>query len=498
MRDAITDLLDRFSRTRLLVLGEAVLDRYLCGTATRRCPEAPVPVVAVSHCVEAPGGAANVAANGAALGARVTYLAPMGDDTEATRLRAALAARGVGTEHLIAEPGRRTLLKERLVADGQVLARADSGSTAPPRPAEARALAERLAALLPTCDVVVVGDHGCGAVTPVMVALLGEWTGADPARLLAVKAKDLDRYRAARPTAVTLAYQQVVDRFGLRLLSGPTRVQQVMTEAERILAHAGADLVAVMCEADGVVLLTRGRLPHRIVTRPVPPAQMVGMGDTFLVTLALALAAGAEGPTAADLAAVAVHIVGGREGTAVCSAADLRAGLLGTAKVVQTPAALAARVATERAHGKRVVFTNGCFDLLHRGHVELLRRARALGDLLIVAVNSDASVRRLKGPTRPINGLADRLGVLAALDCVDLLVPFDDDTPAALIRVVRPDLYVKGGDYTRATLPEAAQVEALGGAVCILPLIDDHSTTALIERVRAPVERDEATLWRAT
>jgi len=180
-------------------------------------------------------------------------------------------------------------------------------------------------------------------------------------------------------------------------------------------------------------------------------------------------------------------VVVGKDGTAVCSTAELRALFAGGEKRVPDARALAQRVEAERAAGRRIVFTNGCFDILHRGHVTLLNRAKGLGDVLIVGVNADASVARLKGRGRPINALEDRLKVLAALSYVDYVVAFDDDSPRELIAAARPDIYVKGGDYTRDTLPEAALVESLGGAVCILPYVGDRSTSGIIERIRRVV-----------
>jgi D-beta-D-heptose 7-phosphate kinase/D-beta-D-heptose 1-phosphate adenosyltransferase len=201
--------------------------------------------------------------------------------------------------------------------------------------------------------------------------------------------------------------------------------------------------------------------------------------------LTLGLAAGASAPIAAELANAAAAVVVGKERTATCTAQELREFICADGKYISDPARLAARAESHRQNGRRVVFTNGCFDILHRGHITYLNQARALGDVLIVGVNSDDGIRRLKGPERPINTLEDRLHVLAALTCVDHLTTFDEDTPCNLVRLIRPDVFVKGGDYTRDRLPEAGVVEALGGTVHILPLVADRSTTNLIRRIRA-------------
>jgi D-beta-D-heptose 7-phosphate kinase/D-beta-D-heptose 1-phosphate adenosyltransferase len=221
-----------------------------------------------------------------------------------------------------------------------------------------------------------------------------------------------------------------------------------------------------------------------VFARPVHARSAVGAGDTFIAALSLALAAGANGRVAAEIATAAAAIAIGKDGTSTCSAAELRDCLGPQGKYDQDLQRLVQRVESYREQGRRVVFTNGCFDILHRGHIAYLNRAKALGDVLIVGLNSDASVSRLKGPERPINSLDDRAQVLAALSAVDHIVPFDDDTPIDLIRIVKPDVFVKGGDYTVESLPEAPTVAGMGGEVRILPYIDDQSTSRIIERVR--------------
>ena len=265
---------------------------------------------------------------------------------------------------------------------------------------------------------------------------------------------------------------------------GPGRVDFISASARRIQALSGARTVAVTLDVDGVMILESGRPPYRTYSRPETASRSVGSGDTFVAAMSLGLAAGAETPAAAELATAAAAVVLGKDGTAVCSAVELKDTISGGEKRVTDPAMMQPRLAYYRGQGKRIVFTNGCFDILHRGHVTLLNRAKGLGDVLIVGVNSDESVRRLKGQERPINSLEDRLKVLAALSYVDHVIPFDEDTPASIIEAVRPDILVKGGDYSRETLPETALVERLGGAVCILPFIEERSTTDIIERIR--------------
>ncbi|MGH3979373.1 MAG: D-glycero-beta-D-manno-heptose 1-phosphate adenylyltransferase [Pseudonocardiaceae bacterium] len=224
--------------------------------------------------------------------------------------------------------------------------------------------------------------------------------------------------------------------------------------------------------------------PYRTYANAQPTPHSVGAGDTFAATLALALAAGADTPTAGELASAAAAIVVTHAGTTVCPADALRQRLAGDDSSLTSPTGLITLVRRHRRQGRRIVFTNGCFDVVHRGHIACLTRAKALGDVLIVAVNTDDSVRRLKGPDRPLNPLDDRLRVLGALSCVDHLVAFNTDSPTELIEAIRPDVYAKGDDYEHDTLPEAPLVEFLGGEVVLLPYLKDYSTTGVIHRIR--------------
>ena len=488
----IADLAGRvwgFRGTRALVLGEAMLDSYLHGDAHRLSREAPVPIVTVADRIDAPGGGANTAVNVVSLGGEATLLSVVGDDDDGRRLSAALDAAGVEPGELILAAGRATLAKERVLAGNQMLVRMDSGTTAELDTALEDKLVDRLAAVYPECDVVIVSDYDYGVVTPRVVAALGELLADDP-RPLVVDARDLRRYRRLPVTAVKPNYGEA-----MRLLGEPERrgskerALQVASLADRLLEATGARMVAVTMDADGVFLFERGAEPYRTYCRPQTETQATGGGDTFVATLALALASGCRTPEAAELAGRAASIVVGRPGTATCSAADLQQALSISGKRIRDLDALRSRVEFHRSQGRRIVFTNGCFDIIHRGHITYLDRAKELGDLLIVGVNGDDSVRRLKGEGRPINGLDDRLAVLEALSCVDHVVAFDEDTPEALLETVRPDVFAKGGDYSRSTLPEAELVERLGGTVQILPLVDERSTTGIIARARSSEQR---------
>jgi D-beta-D-heptose 7-phosphate kinase/D-beta-D-heptose 1-phosphate adenosyltransferase len=476
-------IVETFAGLRVLVIGESMLDRYLHGSTSRLCPEAPVPVVELARSIDQPGGAANSAANAHRLGADVAFLSVVGDDLEGTTIISGLRELGVDPSNVLVQRGRRSLAKQRILAGSQLLVRFDQGDTAAPARATEDLLIDRLQLLWNRCDAAVVADYGYGVLTPRVIGGIGDLQRSQP-RVLVVDSKRLPLYQSARPTAVKPNYaeaQRLLNESGPFLPSA--RADWIASRGPRILELSGARIASVTLDTEGAFVFERDRPPYRTYATPEQGSRAAGAGDTFAAALALALAAGAETPAAADLASAAAAVVVGRDGTTCCSAADLRLRISPVGKRLADRSELAGCAEMHRRQRRRIVFTNGCFDILHRGHVSYLSRAKALGDILIVGVNSDAGIRRIKGPSRPINGLDDRLQVLSALSCVDHVVSFDEDTPCELIRVVRPNTFVKGGDYTRATLPEASLVEEFGGVIEILPFIADRSTSGIIARI---------------
>lgn len=477
-------LIDACARLKTLVIGDAILDEYVEGDTGRLCREAPVPIVTVARRHYAPGGAANAAANAAGLGSQVSLLTVMGNDCEGDRLCRLLEHHGVATDTILRRRTGCTLAKHRVVAGGQMLVRFDEGTARPVDQDEEQRLIRHLIDLVPECDVVIISDYGYGVVSPTVIKALRDLQRRVP-RILAIDSRySLELFREIGATVVKPNYDEALRLLGIADQAFSTRVDRLTAAGERILSLTGAQIAAVTLDTDGALLFERGRAPYRTYAHSASHACTTGAGDTFVSALALALAAGAHTPTAAELASAASAVVVSKGGTAVCSAQDVREHIAPEGKMILDPYRLSARIEWYRRRGSRVVFTNGCFDLLHRGHITYLSHAKALGDILIVGVNSDDSVRRLKGPVRPINSLDDRMQVLAALSCIDHLIAFDGDTPSDLLRAIRPDIYVKGGDYTRQTLPEAALVEGLGGSVQFLPYVEDQSTSGIIERVR--------------
>ncbi len=480
-------LVERFRGAEVLVVGDALLDGWLRGDSVRLSREAPVQVVAVGATETVPGGAGHTAVSAAALGAGVRLLAAVGDDADGALLRRELTVRGVPDADVLVVAGRRTLTKRRVTAGGQQLLRVDEGDEGPlPAPDEGRLL-QRLAALAAEADVVIVSDYGLGTLSGEAVALLGRVRPG----LLVVDARDPARWAPARPTAVKPNAVEAASLLGGWPAPGPhgavDRAAAVEAGGAALLTAAGARLAAVTLDVDGGVLLEAGQPAHRLwPPRRAPHAQAAGAGDTFTATFAVALATGAAPPAAAELAAAAAAVSVAAPGTTACGADELRATLLETGSPLLDLTRLGAVVRAHRLRGRRIVLTNGCFDGLHRGHVGYLDRAKALGDVLVVGLNSDASVRGLLGGGHPVHPVEDRAAVLAGLSCVDHVVAFDGATAAGLLEVVRPDVYAKGGDYTPEMLPETPVVQAQGGRIVLLPYLDpgqgDPRRAAVVRR----------------
>lgn len=474
---------DRFPRLRVLVIGDLMLDTYLSGSSRRLCPEAPVPVVDVHDRLHQPGGAANCAVNLARLGAETQVLGVLGEDCEGQTLRSLLQAEGIDTTKTPLAAGRTTLCKTRILSEEQVLVRFDQGDTSAVDPATQRQLCAALTAAFPRCDLAIVSDYSYGVLTPGVIRCLERLQRESP-KVLVVDSKNLGDYRTLQPTLCKPNYREALALLGLPCSErGGKRWERMQGLGPQLLEATGAACVALTLDSEGALIFEPGQWPYRTFATAVHSKTTAGAGDTYLCAFGLALASGAEVETAAEVAAAAAAIVVEKPHTATCTSAELRARLAGEPVHRNDLAALQLALEGYRRRERRIIFTNGCFDILHRGHIAYLEQAKRLGDVLVVGVNSDESIRRLKGPSRPINTFVDRVRVLSALSSVDHVIGFDDDTPHRLIEAVRPDVFVKGGDYSRATLPEAELVERLGGNVKILPFVADRSTSRIIDRI---------------
>ncbi len=472
----MTLALPRFDQAQVLVVGDVMLDRYWHGPTARVSPEAPVPVVKVEHAEDRPGGAANVALNIAALGAGARLFGLAGDDEAADALEARLAAARVHSDLQRVE-GQPTTTKLRIVSRHQQLLRLDFEE---PFAATASSdLMLRVSEHLAPAGALVISDYAKGAVGD-PAGLIRSARAAGVPVLVDPKGSDFRRYRGA--SLLTPNLQE------FEAIAGPCRDEAALLSAGlAMIAELELEALLITRGEHGMTLIRPQHSPLHMPAQAREVFDVTGAGDTVIAVLAAALAAGEALPVAVALANLAAGLVVGKLGTAVVSAPELRRAISqqqGSGRGVMSLDQLQVAVADARAEGERVVFTNGCFDIIHAGHVGYLEQARQLGDRLIVAVNGDDSVRRLKGSGRPINPVDRRMAVLAGLEAVDWVLSFDDDTPEALLRALRPEVLVKGGDYSREQVVGWEIVEGYGGEVRVLSFFDDCSTTAIVEKVR--------------
>jgi D-beta-D-heptose 7-phosphate kinase / D-beta-D-heptose 1-phosphate adenosyltransferase len=466
-------------RPRIAVIGDVMLDEWLHGSADRLCREGPAPVVDVAHRSIAAGGAANTAVNLAALGADVRLVSAVGADRSGEELLSELRSAGAATGFVAVRPDRHTTTKRRVVAADQLLLRLDDGDHDQPPLPDPAVLRPALAG----CAAAVVCDYGSGLLAGGVAAALDELRADIP--LLVVDAHRPQRWARLRPDLVTPNAAEAESLLGSPIPKEPEkRPEFLAARRSRLREATGARLVVVTLDRDGAVLLDADLPAHRTWAHPVPDNHTAGAGDTFCAAVTVGLCCGLPPVLAVELAQAAADVVVHRPGTSVCGAAELSQRLASYHGTALDHAQLASVVAAHRAAGRRIVFTNGCFDVLHRGHVTYLNEAKRLGDVLIVALNSDGSVARLKGPGRPVNDAADRAAVVAALSCVDHVTMFDEDTAVGLIEALTPDVYAKGGDHHDELLAEAPAVRRYGGEVRILDYVPDRSTSATIERIR--------------
>ena len=465
-----------FDQGRVLIVGDVMLDRYWYGATSRISPEAPVPVVHVGKSEERPDGAANVALNTAALGARTRLLGVTGEDEAAASLEAQLAAAGIECRFQKL-PHAPTVTKLRVISRHQQLIRLDFEDRF--QGIDTERLLREFRQGLAGCDVVVLSDYGKGTLAQVGGLIAAARQAGKPV-LIDPKAPDFSRYRGASVITPNLAE--------FELATGPCADERTLCErGSALLARYAIDALLVTRGEHGMTLLRRDEPPLYLPAEAREVFDVTGAGDTVIAVLAAALAAGADLPAATALSNLAAGIVVGKLGTASVSLPELQRAVQraqGAGDGDLSREQLLAAVAEARARGERIVMTNGCFDLLHAGHVACLREARRLGDRLIVAVNDDASVTRLKGNGRPLNPLARRMAVLAGLESVDWVVPFSEDTPERLIGEIGPDVLVKGGDYRPEQIAGFDCVSRNGGEVVVLGYEDGCSTSALIETIR--------------
>jgi D-beta-D-heptose 7-phosphate kinase/D-beta-D-heptose 1-phosphate adenosyltransferase len=470
-----------FQQARVLVVGDVMLDRYWHGDALRVSPEAPVPVVHVGNREGRPGGAGNVALNIAALGSATSLIGVVGNDDTGEELKSRLNAAGVYCDFLVS-PDKPTITKLRVISRHQQLIRLDFEQ--PFDATDIGGLPARFEALLENAQTIVLSDYAKGGLGDVasLIALARK-------RKLPVivdpKGTNFEKYRGATLLTPNLVeFEAVVGRC--------TSEEEFVNKGLQLLKSLELQALLITRGEHGMTLI-RPDLPElHLPARAQEVFDVTGAGDTVISVLAAAMAAGHDIADAVGLANMAAGLVVGKLGTAAISAPELRRAVLaeqGAGRGVMTAEQLQIAVQDAKAHGETIVFTNGCFDIIHAGHVGYLAQARKLGRRLIVAINDDDSVRRLKGVGRPINPVERRMAVLAGLEAVDWVVSFSEDTPETLLQNLQPDVLVKGGDYSIDQVVGGDYVQSYGGQVAVLEFLDDCSTSAIVDKMKGLDDR---------
>jgi D-beta-D-heptose 7-phosphate kinase / D-beta-D-heptose 1-phosphate adenosyltransferase len=480
-------LIQAMSGQTVLCVGDLMLDEFVYGEVSRISPEAPAPVIAVQRSQTSIGGAGNVARNVASLGARCIFAGLIGDDDAGAQLKAALAKQALIESVLVCDPARPTTRKVRFVSEhfSTHMLRADWELAQPATPATEQELIDAVLPLLPRAGIVLLSDYAKGALTARVIRnvidaarKLGKAVIVDP------KSLNFAIYRGA--TLLTPNRKEFAEATRSRAES-----QQAIAEAAQdAMQLADCEAILVTQGEHGMTLVPRQGEAIHVPAHPVKVSDVSGAGDTVVAVLAVALAAGAAWEAALRMASAAAAVAVSKKGTASVTPDELRrkifphAFLAAEEKIIAAGGDLQTRLLEWRRQGLRVGFTNGCFDILHPGHVKVLTAARAACDRLIVGLNSNASVRRLKGEGRPLQDERARAEVLAALEAVDLVAIFEDDTPLGLIAAIRPSVLVKGGDYTREQVVGREIIEACGGEVLLVDILPGFSTTSLVDRAR--------------
>jgi len=465
-----------FQQARLLVIGDVMLDRYWHGAASRISPEAPVPVVQVGTQEDRPGGAGNVALNIAALGSAATLIGVVGKDDNAQDLESRLTAAGVYCEFLKSED-KPTITKLRVISQHQQLIRLDFEEKFDEQDiADLQSLAT---SLLPNAQALVLSDYAKGALQDVP-ALIKLARVQNIPIIVDPKGSDFEKYRGSTLITPNLnEFESVV---------GPcASEEELVSKGLKLMSDLELQAMLITRGEHGMTLLRPDLEELHLPARAREVFDVTGAGDTVISVLASSLAAGDNLAEATAIANLAAGLVVGKLGTAAISGPELRRAILAeqdTGMGVMTAEQLSIAVHDAKAHGEKIVFTNGCFDIIHAGHVGYLSQAKKLGDRLVVAINADESVARLKGPGRPLNPVERRMAVLDGLEAVDWVVNFKEDTPEALLKSLQPDILVKGGDYSLEQVVGGEYVFSYGGEVKALEFLDDCSTSAIVEKMK--------------
>jgi D-beta-D-heptose 7-phosphate kinase/D-beta-D-heptose 1-phosphate adenosyltransferase len=474
----------KFDRCRILIVGDLMIDEYVWGEVERISPEAPVQVVAVNREDFTLGGSGNVAHNLVALGAKAFVSSVIGGGRNAHKLLARFKDLGMDTRGIVQDSRRPTTIKTRVIAAHQHVIRIDRETTAEIAPEIFSQIAEFSEQTIPAVDLVLISDYGKGLITRQLVARL-----ADAARrygkMVIADPKGLDFTKYAGVSLITPNKKEAAAASGVDIVDDATLAEA----AQRLMTTTGLEHMLITCGKDGMVLFDKDQLPYKIKAEARQVYDVSGAGDTVLSVLGLAIAAGWPLKQAVELANTAAGIVVGKVGTATVSKRELSAALMHHGDKNLSKLVLDVEIENLsrdlKREGKRIVFTNGCFDLLHVGHIQLFSASRQLGDVLIVAIDDDESVRRLKGPGRPVIRAEERVRILSALDCVDYVTIFSSNTLDTILQAIQPAILTKGSDYQTKTVLGREIVERHGGQVVLIPVTEDVSSSRIINAIKS-------------
>jgi D-beta-D-heptose 7-phosphate kinase/D-beta-D-heptose 1-phosphate adenosyltransferase len=483
MKENFIDIIESFKALKALVIGDAVLDTYIITKAEKFCREAPVPVFNVYDYKQQCGGAANTAMNVAALGATTYFLSVVGRDENAKHLCGQFKKNKINTDYIIKDKSRATVAKKRVTASANILFRLDEGTTSSISEQHETELLKNISDIITDMNVIIISDYETGLFTDTFIRELKSILLLHDVPLI-VDAKNISKFKSLNPTAVKPNYEEAVNALQIEKKNGEARISQLAEQEKKYFEISGASIIASTLDANGVLFFEKNKTAFHLACTPQNDKNSIGAGDTFTAALALSIAAKATTKTIAELACAAAFVVMQKDETAGCSNYELKQYFNPTPKYIFNEEELIKLVQHLRHQNKKIVFTNGCFDILHKGHISLLNNACKAGDVLIVGVNSDASIKKLKGNNRPINTLEDRITVLAGLQSVHYLVSFDEESPLHLIKIIHPDVFVKGGNYTKDSIPEAPLLKKINCTVQILPYLEEHFTTHIIDKIR--------------
>ena len=465
-----------FQHAKLLVIGDVMLDRYWHGSASRVSPEAPVPVVQVANREDRPGGAGNVALNIAALGSAVRLVGVVGDDESGLELLSRLKAAGVYCDFLQSEE-KPTITKLRIISQHQQLIRLDFEKAF--EASDIIGLQDKAKSLVDDSQVMVLSDYGKGALQDI-IDLIDLGRSRNIPIIVDPKGADFTKYRGATLITPNLTEFEAV-------VGGSDNEDEFVNKGLRLVRELNLEAILITRGEHGMTLIRPDSPELHLPARAQEVFDVTGAGDTVISVLAASMAAGDGLADATALANLAAGLVVGKLGTAAISGPELRRAMLAdqnSGRGVMTAEQLQIVVQDSKAHGEKIIFTNGCCDIIHAGHVGYLAEAKRLGDRLVVAINDDDSAHRLKGEGRPINPVERRMAVLAGLEAVDWVVSFSEDTPEPLLESLQPEVLVKGGDYTMDQVVGAGYVKSYGGVVRVLEFLDNCSTSAIMEKIK--------------